>query len=173
MRTRCSKLTWVHVLPILLSMTFHLTIAQNKTRTTVLETISIKHSTFDEIVLIKTSNLTVGSYDKVLFKKSGQPVFEVLGHDAFDSVDYKVINRPVKNSVKSAFVFVHSFGVIKYIVLWGPSYDCCPRRMTILKADDTGIKQIFTKEFGVDYVQYENEPVYYDVLSMRKRLSTF
>lgn len=128
------------------------TVSQGAER--VVETIAFPTPFFTDITLTAdrlVDDIEQASFNKIVLKKNEELVFELYDEDAYDTLERRAVQ--VKNEVNSKSVLMHRVGETYFLTLFGAQYGCCPRELTVLKIDKTGVKKIFKDSFEVDMIK--------------------
>lgn len=122
----------------------------------VIETVKLNSDLFNEINLLTDSTVENGIFNKVVFKNGDKTVFEIYDEDAYDTIDISVL-KGIKNEVESEYILIQNLGDKYFISLWGAEYGCCPRRLTVIQADNEGLRTIFKDEFEIDQIEKDDQ----------------
>ncbi len=144
--------------------------AQKNPEKRILSMINFKGPYFDQIVLSMAGVKYAGeAFNSVAFIKNGKSMFQIDDQDGYDSI----YSSDITNEATSDLILVHTHGAIQYVVLWGFEYGCCPRKLTIIKIDQAGFKEIFKAEFGANKVALDKNdgPLFYGQLSYSQGLA--
>jgi len=122
----------------------------------IIETINFQTDYFNEINLYSDSTVENGIFNKVEFRKDGKTIFEIYDQDAYDTIESSVV-KEIRNEVESKYILIQTLGNKSFISLWGAEYGCCPRKLTVIQADNDGLKTIFDSEFEVSLIQKDEK----------------
>lgn len=128
------------------------TVSQKAER--VVETINFPTAFFTDIILTAdrlVNEIEQASFNKIVLKKNEELVFELYDEDAYDTLERRAVQ--IKNEVNSKNVLLQRVGETYFLTLFGAWYGCCPRELTVLKIDKTGVKKIFKDSFEVDMIK--------------------
>jgi hypothetical protein len=113
----------------------------------VIQSIKTDNELFTEIILTADTLIENGTFNKVQIKKDEKVISELYDEDAYDTIESKAIE--IRNGIQSRYVLLQKIDSAYYISLFGAQYGCCPRDLTILQVDRSGIKKIFKDAFEV------------------------
>lgn len=116
----------------------------------IIEDIKADNDLFTEIILTADTLIENGTFNKVQFKNADKVVFELYDENAYDTIESKAIE--IKNEISSKNILLQKIKDTYYIALFGAEYGCCPRELTIIQADKSGIRKIFKDSFEVSKV---------------------
>ena len=135
-----------------------------------IETLTINNDFVDQIDLLTDSSVEVGVFNKAVFRKDNQIVFEIYDEDSYDTIDS--VLKGFTNEIESKHILIQKLEGKYFIGLWGAQYGCCPRRLTLIQADADGVRTVFKDEFEVNQIQMneKGELKYFGITSFSESL---